>query len=54
MDASHFAINWVIYCAVLCLPFNEDLPHHVKRNGTEVELRTLDYENPGTNIVLRC
>ena len=24
------------------------------RNGSGVELRTLDYENPGSNPVLRC
>ena len=26
----------------------------VERNGSGVELRTLDYENPGSNPVLRC
>ena len=25
-----------------------------ERNGSGVELRTLDYENPGSNPVLRC
>ena len=26
----------------------------VERNGSGVELRTLEYENPGLNTVLRC
>ena len=26
----------------------------VERNGSGVELRALDYENPGSNPVLRC
>ena len=26
----------------------------VESNGSGVELRTLDYENPGSNPVLRC
>ena len=26
----------------------------VERNGSAVELRTFDYENPGSNPVLRC
>ena len=26
----------------------------VERNGSEVELQTLDYENPGSNPELRC
>ena len=26
----------------------------VERNGSRVELRTIDYENPGSNPVLRC
>ena len=26
----------------------------VERNGSVVELRILDYENPGSNPVLRC
>ena len=26
----------------------------VERNGSGVELQTLDYENPGSNPVLRC
>ena len=26
----------------------------VERSGSGVELRTLDYENPGSNPVLRC
>ena len=26
----------------------------VERTGSRVELRTLDYENPGANSVLRC
>ena len=26
----------------------------LERNGSGVELRTLDYENPGSNPVLRC
>ena len=28
--------------------------HFIERNGSGVELRTLDYENPGSNPVLRC
>ena len=28
--------------------------YYVERNGSGVELRTLDYENPGSNPVLRC
>ena len=28
--------------------------YFVERNGSGVELRTLDYENPGSNPVLRC
>ena len=28
--------------------------HIVERNGSGVKLRTLDYENPGLNPVLRC
>ena len=27
---------------------------HVERNGSGVELRTLDYKNPCSNSVLRC
>ena len=27
---------------------------YVERNDSWVELRTLDYENPGSNPVLRC
>ena len=26
----------------------------LERSGSGVELRTLDYENPGSNPVLRC
>ena len=26
----------------------------VVRNGSEVQLQTLDYKNPGSNPVLRC
>ena len=26
----------------------------IEHNGSGVELRTLDYENPGSNPVLRC
>ena len=29
-------------------------PTHVGRIGSGVELRILDYENPGSNPVLRC
>ena len=28
--------------------------HNVERNGSGVELWTLDYENPGSNPVLQC
>ena len=27
---------------------------YVERGGSGVEIRTLDYENPGSNPVLRC
>ena len=27
---------------------------HVERNGTGVEFQILDYENPGSNHVVRC
>ena len=42
-------------------PFEETRPvrdvgiqHNVERNGSGVQLRTIDYENPGSNPVLRC
>ena len=28
--------------------------YFVERRGSGVKLRTLDYENPGSNIVLQC
>ena len=28
--------------------------HYVEHNGSGAELRTLNYENPGSNPVLRC
>ena len=30
------------------------MSHTVECSGSGVELRTLDYENPGSNPVLRC
>ena len=36
------------------LPLQNNRKRSNHRNGSEVELRTLDYDNPGSNPVLRC
>ena len=44
----------VIIIKVLRHELPTDYPFIYNRNGSGVELWTLDYENPGSNPLLRC
>ena len=46
----------IIYAtASICWPhYRHNGSTFVERNGSGVQLLTLDYENPGSNPVLRC
>ena len=51
-DSVMFIIGSTVYDVTYLCP--SSLQSSIEHSGSGVELRTLDYENPGANPVLRC
>ena len=53
-ERTHCAINVLNNKKLSIALFSRYIAAYVQHNGSGVELRTLDYENPGSNPVLWC